>query len=130
MAHKTGHKRCGAAVKHLKKARNLKHENYFTTYILKQFSNAILEQKTEKKCNLGKLHNSPGKRECYFQEEHPLKLHKNYSQANCIMECTTQYARDQMESKCTPWYYPGTSFSLTNVKVTSASVLAKRGCVL
>ena len=46
MAHKTEHK--DGAVKHLKKARNLKHENYFTTYILKQFSNAILEQKTEK----------------------------------------------------------------------------------
>ena len=56
MAHKTEHK--DGAVKHLKKARNLKHENYFTTYILKQFSNAILEQKTEKRCNLGKPHNT------------------------------------------------------------------------
>ena len=31
MAHKTGHKRCGAAVKNLKKARNLKDENHSTT---------------------------------------------------------------------------------------------------
>ena len=64
--------------------------------------------KIEANENIRPIEISPGKRECYFHEEHPLKLHKNYSQANCIMECTTQYARDQMESKCTPWYYPGT----------------------
>ena len=52
-------------------------------------------------------HISPEKRECFFHDEHPLRLHRNYSRANCIIECTTQYAREKMESKCTPWYYPG-----------------------
>ena len=57
--------------------------------------------------NIRSIEISPGKRECYFQDEHPLKFHQKYSQANCIIECTTQYAREQMKSKCTPWYYPG-----------------------
>ena len=50
---------------------------------------------------------SPEIRKCYFHDEYPLKLHQNYSQANCILECTIAYARRKMESKCTPWYYPG-----------------------
>ena len=49
----------------------------------------------------------PKKRYCYFHDENALKLHKNYSQANCILECTTDYARERMKSKCTPWYFPG-----------------------
>ena len=49
----------------------------------------------------------PKKRHCYFFDEYSLKLHKNYSQANCIIECNTKYARELMESKCTPWYFPG-----------------------
>ena len=49
----------------------------------------------------------PKKRLCYFQDEHPLKLYKHYSLANCLFECQSDYARSQMESKCTPWYYPG-----------------------
>ena len=49
----------------------------------------------------------PKKRHCYFYDEYSLELHKNYSQANCIIECTTKYARQLMESKCTPWYFPG-----------------------
>ena len=57
--------------------------------------------------NIRPIEISPGKRECYFNDEHPLKLHQNYSQANCIIECTIQFAREQMKSKCTPWYYPG-----------------------
>ncbi len=26
-------------------------------------------------------------RGCYFPDEHPLKVYKEYSQANCILEC-------------------------------------------
>ena len=50
---------------------------------------------------------SPTKRDCYFHDEYELKLHKNYTQANCLIECTTDYARNLMESNCTPWYFPG-----------------------
>ena len=64
--------------------------------------------KIEANENIRPIEISPGKRECYFHDEHPLKLHQKYSQANCIIECTIQYAREKMESKCTPWYYPGT----------------------
>ena len=52
----------------------------------------------------------PQKRICYFYDEHPLELHKNYSQANCILECSTKYAREKMTSNCTPWYFPGMIF--------------------
>ena len=47
------------------------------------------------------------KRFCYFYDEHPLDLYKNYTQANCILECTINYGRQLMESNCTPWYFPG-----------------------
>ena len=51
----------------------------------------------------------PIERNCYFWDEHPLQLYKNYSQANCLFECQSDFARSQMESRCTPWYYPGIS---------------------
>ena len=47
------------------------------------------------------------KRNCFFHDEHPLELHKNYSQANCMFQCQTNYARRMMDSKCIPWYLPG-----------------------
>ena len=53
----------------------------------------------------------PEQRNCYFFDEHPLDLHKNYSQANCILECTINYGRQLMQSNCTPWYFPGTYFA-------------------
>ena len=52
------------------------------------------------------------KRNCYFPEEHPLKLHKVYSQANCFFQCKIEYVRNQMyqenktEGRCVPWFYP------------------------
>ena len=53
----------------------------------------------------------PSKRNCYFSnekiKEHPLQLFKNYSQANCRMECQIRYAQNNMSSPCTPWYFPG-----------------------
>ena len=49
----------------------------------------------------------PAKRNCYFPHEKSLKLYRNYSQANCLFECQTDYARSQLDSKCTPWYFPG-----------------------
>ena len=35
----------------------------------------------------------PGKRNCFFPDESPLQMHRAYSQANCILECSIEYAR-------------------------------------
>ena len=55
----------------------------------------------------------PIKRNCYFSDEHDLKLHRQYSQANCIFQCKIEYTRDQMQIqnngtsvRCVPWFYP------------------------
>ena len=49
----------------------------------------------------------PIKRNCYFDHESNLKLFKKYSYNNCLFECKTNFARQKMESNCTPWYFPG-----------------------
>lgn len=55
----------------------------------------------------------PENRNCKFQDENDsLKLHKNYSQANCFMECRLAYAQnilfnsDDRSIICTPWFFP------------------------
>ena len=54
----------------------------------------------------------PSKRNCYFTEEHPLKLQKVYTQANCFYQCKIEYVRDVMydegkvNRRCIPWFYP------------------------
>ena len=60
----------------------------------------------------------PINRDCYFHDEFDLKLHKHYTQANCLIECTTTFARKQMQSGCTPWYFPGT-FLLKDMHIGS-----------
>ena len=54
---------------------------------------------------------APSVRNCYFSNEtpveQPLELFKNYSQANCFLECKIKYAKNEMNSSCTPWYFPG-----------------------
>ena len=52
-------------------------------------------------------------RNCYFDWENILmKMHKNYTQSNCIFECNFFYAMDLMKVKynssidCVPWYFP------------------------
>ena len=54
---------------------------------------------------------TPLKRKCYFSNENPdkkpLEFFKNYSQANCFLECKIKYAKNEMNSSCTPWYFPG-----------------------
>ncbi len=55
---------------------------------------------------------SPRKRKCVFPDESQyMKLHRNYSQGNCLLECSLKFAQDlqsnQTNSKpCTPWYFP------------------------
>lgn len=54
----------------------------------------------------------PEKRNCLFPDEaHDMKLHKNYSQSNCLLECSLKYAQDAQSNStglkaCTPWYFP------------------------
>ncbi len=55
----------------------------------------------------------PDKRNCLFPEENRMiKLHRNYTQANCLLECFLFYAQRQLQIKynssklCTPWYFP------------------------
>ena len=54
----------------------------------------------------------PSKRNCYFSDEHPLKLYKSYTQANCIFQCKVEHVRDRlhknnkMGKRCVPWFYP------------------------
>ena len=56
----------------------------------------------------------PNRRGCYFPDEFRLEMYKEYSQYNCILECSLEYARNKVGSKndtnttkgCTPWFYP------------------------
>ncbi len=38
-----------------------------------------------------------------------MKLHKNYSQTNCLLECSLKYAQELNGTNtqaCSPWYFP------------------------
>ena len=52
---------------------------------------------------------NPDWRRCYFPDEFALKWHTNYSEPNCVTECTWSYASE--ECQCIPWflvkYFPG-----------------------
>jgi hypothetical protein len=57
----------------------------------------------------------PERRNCRFDyEAEQLKLHKNYSQANCFLECALFYAQAKLQERnnsshvCTPWFFPFT----------------------
>jgi hypothetical protein len=56
---------------------------------------------------------SPKKRKCYFPNElSELRMHKSYSQANCLFECSLRNAQKIVQKsqnstlKCTPWPLP------------------------
>ena len=54
---------------------------------------------------------SPKDRGCFFSDEHSLDEHQEYTQSNCVLECTMKYARKKMGEAnetvdCTPWFYP------------------------
>lgn len=53
------------------------------------------------------------KRGCRFEDEsNDLKVHKNYSQSNCLLECTLNHTRNNFFREsgnlttCTPWFLP------------------------
>ena len=53
-------------------------------------------------------HIKPSKRNCYFPDEFPLKLHKVYTQANCFLQCKIEYLRKENKTggRCVPWFFP------------------------
>ena len=69
----------------------------------------------------------PNKRNCYFEDEYKLEMHKFYSQSNCLLECRVNFARlcmstcmkygqqcncqnitvhQKRSGNCIPWYFP------------------------
>jgi hypothetical protein len=55
----------------------------------------------------------PEIRNCLFADENKdIRLHKNYSQENCFLECALKFAQEKMMNTfgltrvCTPWYFP------------------------
>ena len=52
---------------------------------------------------------SPQRRNCFFPDEHELKIFKNYTQDNCMFECQADYAKGKMNNSCMPWFFPGNS---------------------
>lgn len=56
------------------------------------------------------------KRNCYFPDEnprqHPMIIHQNYTQTNCLFECKLESVRRQRRADnktrntCIPWFYP------------------------
>ena len=54
----------------------------------------------------------PDAPKCYFDDEtENIMIHKDYSQVNCLFECSLNYAQDLLAAKdnvthCTPWAFP------------------------
>jgi hypothetical protein len=66
--------------------------------------------------NLQKL--NPDARQCLYQDEiGNLTLFKNYSQSNCILECSVKYAQKEFATtsnlSCTFWFFPFANGSST-----------------
>jgi hypothetical protein len=62
----------------------------------------------------------PTERKCYFSDEiDTIKIHKNYSQSNCMLECSLSFAKESLKTMlnltnaCTPWYYPSQHDDIT-----------------
>ena len=55
---------------------------------------------------------TPQQRKCLFPDEaEQMKLHKHYSQGNCLLECSLEFAQNMQYnnanvSPCTPWFFP------------------------
>jgi len=46
-------------------------------------------------------------------EHSEMKIHKNYTYFNCILECSLYYALDKNNSTCVPWYMPSPNKTIT-----------------
>ncbi len=45
---------------------------------------------------------SPEKRNCFYKDENQLRLFPSYSETNCFLECSWEYA--VRECNCSPWF--------------------------
>merc|ERR1719350_2591913 len=50
-------------------------------------------------------------RDCFFQDEYKLELHRLYSQSGCTFECKLAVGREETGG-CTPWYYPSSDTNI------------------
>ena len=55
----------------------------------------------------------PKNRNCFFPDEtERIKFHRQYSQANCLLECSLLHAQNELKNvtsslqSCTPWFFP------------------------
>ena len=49
----------------------------------------------------------PQDRKCFSRDEtFFIKLHRNYSQRNCLFECTLAQAKNTSHMNCNPWFFP------------------------
>ena len=55
----------------------------------------------------------PEQRKCILSDEtRDLRIHKKYSQTNCLLECSLRFAQtklsehENVSQTCTPWYFP------------------------
>lgn len=53
----------------------------------------------------------PEERKCYLHHEKELKINRNYTQENCFLECSLNYATNKTatgggKELCIPWYFP------------------------
>ena len=47
------------------------------------------------------------RRKCFFGDEvNEIKMHRKYSQVNCIFECSLAQAKKESNLTCTPWFFP------------------------
>ncbi len=76
-------------------------------YLRPGFDNLVALAATDIKADDGIRNLDSVVRNCYFKDEHPLKLNKDYSQASCMLECQLEYAQNNMTqsggSPCIPW---------------------------
>jgi hypothetical protein len=62
----------------------------------------------------------PLSRKCYFDDEiGTLEVHKEYTQTNCVLECSLNYSKETLKTMynlseyCTPWYFPSHDEKIT-----------------
>ncbi len=57
---------------------------------------------------------NPKDRNCLFSDEiTDMKIHRQYSYFNCILECSMFYALDKNNNSCIPWFMPSANSTIT-----------------
>ena len=81
--------------------------------IIPGHSNQIGLSATKISADLDIMSIDPVMRNCLFPDENgSMKIHKKYSQSNCLLECSLFYAQKvlseskNMSTPCLPWYFP------------------------